>query len=487
MRSKPRNLPPARGDQTRRIWWLLGAAAFISAVTGALVLLSDLHSSTSQQLTGVLVSAGNIVILTGFAVLTARENVRSGRRQEAAERETRASHIQLQKLIDNTSAVIYVKRIDTGRYLLVNSEWERLFKAPKEHVINMTDHDVFPPAVADQLRGNDLQVVRAGTTVHFEETADTDDGPHSYISVKFPVRDSNGQAYAVCGISTDITGRKRAEEEIKELNEQLEARVRERTAELEASTHELDAFAYSVSHDLRAPLRSLHGFSQALLEDYHDALDDTGKDYLGRLQKSVARMGQMIDDLLTLSRATRADLTRRPVDLTGICQEVVTELRTSDPDRDVTVDIEPGLRTVGDARLLRLVMQNLLGNAWKFTQKVSGARISAGRRQRDGDWLFYVADNGAGFNMRYVEKLFVAFQRLHSTADFEGTGIGLATVNRIVHRHGGHIFAEATPGEGATFYFTLAPAALRPRGAADPPQGQAPAELVAGGPRMGDG
>jgi PAS domain S-box-containing protein len=486
--SKPQPQPPQAG-RTTWIWRLFGGAVLLSAALALLFVLADLNASATQMTTVALLACGNILILAGFAVLAARETVRSGERQQAAERETRASHIQLQALIDNTSAVIYVKRIDNGRYLIVNQEWERLFKVCRDKVINLTDHDVFPPGVASQLRGNDLQVAKENRTVHFEETAGTDDGPHSYISVKFPVRDSTGQSYAVCGISTDITERKRAEEEIRQLNEQLEARVRERTAELEASTHELDAFAYSVSHDLRAPLRSLHGFSQALLEDYHDVLDDTGKDYLNRLQRNVRRMGQMIDDLLTLSRATRADLTRRPVDLTAICHDVVAELRGNDPDRAVAVVIEPGLRTVGDARLLRLVMQNLLGNAWKFTGKASDPRITAGQVQRHGEGLFFVRDNGAGFDMRYVEKLFSAFQRLHSTADFEGTGIGLATVNRIIHRHGGRIFAEAAPGEGATFYFTLGPAAVRPRAAdsSSSDTSQTPAELVAGGGRSGDG
>jgi PAS domain S-box-containing protein len=486
--SKPQHQPQQAG-RTAWVWRLFGAAVVLSAALALLFVLADLGASAGQLTAMALLAFGNILVLTGFAVLAARESVRSEERQRAAERETRASHIQLQSLIDNTSAVIYVKRIDNGRYLVVNQEWERLFKVRRDKVISLTDHDVFPPEVASQLRGNDLHVAQQNRTVHFEETADTDDGPHSYISVKFPVRDSAGQAYAVCGISTDITERKRAEEEIRQLNEQLEARVRERTAELEASTHELDAFAYSVSHDLRAPLRSLHGFSQALLEDYRDAFDDTGRDYLNRLQKNVRRMGQMIDDLLTLSRATRADLTRRPVDLTAICHDVVGELRGNDPGRAVTADIAPGLRAVGDARLLRLVMQNLLGNAWKFTGKTGDPTIAVGRVRRDGEGLFFVRDNGAGFDMRYADKLFSAFQRLHSTADFEGTGIGLATVNRIIHRHGGRIFAEAAPGEGATFYFTLGPAAVWPRAAQGPSSdmSQAPAELVAGGGRKGDG
>jgi light-regulated signal transduction histidine kinase (bacteriophytochrome) len=166
-------------------------------------------------------------------------------------------------------------------------------------------------------------------------------------------------------------------------------------------------------------------------------------------------MGQLIDDLLTLSRATRADLTRRPVDLSALARDVAADLRAASPDRSVTVDIAAGLSAEGDARLLRLVLQNLMANAWKFTGKTAGARITVGQQHRDGEPVFFVSDNGAGFDMRYASKLFTAFQRLHSTAEFEGTGIGLATVQRVIHRHGGWIFAEGEPGKGATFRFVV--------------------------------
>ncbi len=434
----------------------------MSAGLGLAFTVAGSDAIISPGLMGLAVTGGNVVILVGFAALAARVSVRSERGQQAAELQTQSSHIQLQSLIDNTSAVIYMKRIDNGRYLLVNREWERLFKVTRDKVIDLTDHQVFPSMVADKLRGNDLHVAQEGKTVQFEESADTDDGLHTYVSVKFPVIDTDGQAYAVCGISTDITDWKRAEEKIRQLNEDLEGRVLERTAELEASTRELDAFAYSVSHDLRAPLRSLHGFSEALLADYHDVLDDTGQDYLRRLQRNVRRMGEMIDSLLTLSRATRVDFARHPVDLSGLAREVTAELRAGDTSREVTVDIADDLRCVGDPQLLRLVMQNLLANAWKFSAKTGGARIEVGQEHRDGEHAFFVRDNGAGFDMRYAGKLFSAFQRLHSAAEFEGTGIGLATVQRIIHRHGGRVFAEAEPGQGATFYFMLRPVAGQP-------------------------
>ena len=369
----------------------------------------------------------------------------------------KVGHEQLMALIDHTSAVIYMRDAD-GRYLLVNREYERLFKLRREDIVGLTDHDLFPLDIADDFRANDLRAFARGYPVQMEEQAPGEEGLRTYVTVKFPLTDATGRSYAVCGISTDITERKQAEEEVRRLNDELELRVRERTAELEASTRELDAFAYSVSHDLRAPLRSVEGFSQILIEDYSDVLAQEAQQYLGRIQANVARMAQMIDDLLNLSRATRVELRREHTDLTALAGEVVAELRGRDPDRRVEVDVPGGMVALGDPHLIRLVLQNLLGNAWKFTVHRSDAAIRLGQEHRDGVEVFSVRDNGAGFDMRFAHKLFDPFQRLHSAADFEGTGIGLAIVHRIITRHGGQIRAESEPGQGATFRFSLAPA-----------------------------
>jgi PAS domain S-box-containing protein len=366
-------------------------------------------------------------------------------------------HEQLMALIDHTSAVIYM-RDAAGRYLLVNREYERLFKLRREDIVGLTDHDLFPQEIADDFRANDLKAFARGIPVQMEEQAPGEDGIRTYVTVKFPLTDPAGRSYAVCGISTDITERKDAEEQVRRLNDGLELRVRERTAELEASTRELDAFAYSVSHDLRAPLRSVEGFSQILLEDYGDALAAEAQQYLGRIQANVARMAQMIDDLLNLSRATRVELRREPTDLTALAREVAAELCGRDPQRHVDLVIADGLITQGDPHLIRLVLQNLLGNAWKFTAHKNDAAIHLSQEQCDGVDVFAVRDNGAGFDMRFAHKLFDPFQRLHSATDFDGTGIGLAIVHRIVTRHGGQIRAESVPGEGATFWFSLTPA-----------------------------
>ncbi len=357
----------------------------------------------------------------------------------------------LMALLDNTTAVIYMRDVD-GKYLLVNREYERLFNVRREDIVGLTDHDLFPEEIADEFRANDVMAISLGSPVRMEETAPGDDnGERTYITVKFPLSDETGRPYAIAGISTEITERKRAEEEVRRLNEELEQRVRHRTAELEASTRELDAFAYSVSHDLRAPLRSLSGFSEVLLEDYAGQLDDTGRRYLERIQSNANRMAQMIDDLLNLSRATRVELRRESVDITATVRGILAELRDDDPERQVHATVEDGLATTGDPELIRLVFQNLVGNAWKFTAKTADARIRVGRE----NGAFTVADNGAGFDMRYANKLFDPFQRLHAATDFEGTGIGLAIVHRIVHRHGGRVWADSEPGHGATFYLSF--------------------------------
>lgn len=259
-------------------------------------------------------------------------------------------------------------------------------------------------------------------------------------------------ADGVAAYTRDITRRKTEEDRINQLNAELELRVAERTHQLELSNKELESFSYSVSHDLRAPLRAIDGFSQALLEDYAESFDTRAQNYLDRVRKAAQRMADLIDALLGLAKVARAPMKYVPVDLTTIGEDLAREMHENEPGREVEIVVEPGMRAMGEPALLRTVVQNLFGNAWKFTRNTASPRIEFSRAPEGG---FTVRDNGAGFDMAYENKLFGAFQRLHSTEEYEGTGIGLATVARIIHRHGGEIRADGAIDKGAAFTFTL--------------------------------
>jgi PAS domain S-box-containing protein len=259
-----------------------------------------------------------------------------------------------------------------------------------------------------------------------------------------PVKDERGQVQGLVFSLTETTERKKAQEKLQQY-----------TAELELANKELEAFSYSVSHDLRAPLRALDGFSQAVIEDYGDKLDETGQDYLNRIRQASQTMAQLIDDMLQLSRVIRAEMNRDNVNFSDLAVSIVDELKLSQPDRQVEFIIAPDVTVTGDRQLLQILLHNLLENAWKYTGKCPNARIEVGVAAKDGKPVYFIQDNGVGFNMEYASKLFQPFQRLHSEKEYPGTGIGLAIVQRVVARHGGRIWAKAEPGKGAAFYFTL--------------------------------
>jgi light-regulated signal transduction histidine kinase (bacteriophytochrome) len=252
-----------------------------------------------------------------------------------------------------------------------------------------------------------------------------------------------------------VEDQKMAEDEIRKLNAELEQRVRERTAQLEAANKDLEAFTYSVSHDLRAPLRGINGWSLALEEDYYDKIDEKGRQYLSHVRSETQHMSGLIDDLLKFSRETRIEMKRQQVDMTALAQTVASRLRQANPASGVEFVIQPGLTGRADSHLLEIVLTNLLDNAVKFSGTRAQALIEFGQTEQNAQKVFFVRDNGVGFDMAYGHKLFNVFQRLHKQSEFPGTGIGLAIVRRIINRHGGLVWAEAQPDQGATFYFTL--------------------------------
>jgi PAS domain S-box-containing protein len=342
-----------------------------------------------------------------------------------------------------------------GRYLDGNQAFlDLLGLRTREALVAKSFEDFMSAEDQEQERCLLAHSRRSAETLSFEKVYLREDGSRVPVELRvWSQRDRDGRPTGTWVMARDISERVQAQAQLRRLNEELEMRIRSRTAQLEASNAELDAFSYSVSHDLRAPLRGIDGFSQALLEECSGQLGSEGRHYLQRVRANTARMGQLIDDLLRLSRVSRGDLRRQRLDLSAMARGILEELRQGDPSRPLELRIEDGLAGAGDPGLVRVMLANLLGNAWKYTAKVALARIEFLRDAPSG--AYCVRDNGAGFDMAHADKLFGAFQRCHPAEEFEGNGIGLAIVQRIIRRHGGRVWGTGAVGQGASFYFSL--------------------------------
>jgi PAS domain S-box-containing protein len=364
----------------------------------------------------------------------------------AAQEASLATEARYRQLVDSINDYAIIMLDPQGNVVSWNSGAEKIKGYKADEIIGKHFSIFYPEEDAKSGKAEaELEVARREGRYEEENWRMRKDGQRFWANVILvPLRDRNGALTGYAKITRDLTQKKISQDE-----------MRKNAVALSAANKELEAFSYAVSHDLRAPLRGIDGFSQALMEDYGDRLDEEGKDYLKRVRAGVQRMGKLIDDLLNLSRLTRGQMKVGAIDLSKIAHQVIDELKERDPNRRVNVKIQEGLVAQGDAGLLSAALENLISNAWKFSSKNPNAEVEFGMSEKNGEPVYFVRDNGAGFDMAYADKLFGAFQRLHRADDFQGTGIGLATVRRVIHRHGGKIWADAKEGQGATFYFTI--------------------------------
>jgi PAS domain S-box-containing protein len=426
-------------------------------VIGAFVLFSGEVDPFDAAVRGLLVSMALDIsyALDHFFRETERRN---------AERALRESDARYRALFESNPLPILVLDKETLKFLTVNQAAVEKYGYSREEFLAMTIADLQAPEdrerVDAELRD---QYARATDDIaHIDRRHISKSGQIIFANVVAQPITLGDRRARLISVS-DVTERKLHQDELRRLNEELERRVEERTHALQVANRELEAFSYSVSHDLRAPLRAINGFGHLIEEEYAVQLGEHGRQLLGRVRAGATRMGLLIEDLFKLSQISRQAIRVSPVDLSALAQEVADELQAGEPERRADWLIAPGVTAAGDAGLLKVVLQNLIGNAWKYSARRAVARIEFGVAEVQGSAEYFVRDNGAGFDMAYAQKLFGAFQRLHSATEFAGSGIGLATASRIVHRHGGEIRAAGRVGEGASFHFTLAAGNLQDR------------------------
>ncbi|MBI5506522.1 MAG: CHASE domain-containing protein [Deltaproteobacteria bacterium] len=435
-------------------WAALVCGLLASSLLGAFIRAFVVRSAELERVQRRL-GQERVENLEGMNRLTEdleRERLERRRTEDSLFREKQ----QFRLMFNAVPAMIWYK--DTkNRFLLVNESAAASMGHTVAEMEGKPCSQILPGKAYDLYR-DDLEIIQSGRPkLGVIEELELAGGKSIWVRTdKLPEYDSMGRVVGLLVFAQDVSEHRHAEDEVRRLNAELEQRVAARTGELRAANQELESFAYSVSHDLRAPLRTIDGFSQLVVDEFGENLQEAGREHLSRIRAASQRMGHLIDDLLKLTRVSRSELRREEVDLSAMARQVTEELRHQTPQRRVDVLIEATPIVEGDPVLLLTAIQNLLENAWKFTAGAEEPRIEFGATSTPGGkTAFYVRDNGVGFDMVYADKLFGAFQRLHSRDEFEGSGIGLATVRLILRRHGGEVWAEGAAGKGATFYFTL--------------------------------
>ncbi len=375
-------------------------------------------------------------------------------KQRLAKQALQKSEEKYRSLFNDAMDMIHIINSD-GKILDANAIELTKMQYSRQEYVGKRIADIIHPGQIDNFLTAMQSVLKGENLVKFETIMIARDGQQINVEIDSVPYIMNGRVIYARSIIRDITQRQQTALELTKYRNQLEQLVEQRTAELIASNQDLESFCYSVSHDLRTPLRAITGFSNALLDDCKDRLNSNQMDYLNRIRLAAQRMSIMIDDLLQLSRVISHELTRDKVDLCELAIDVINELRAAHPEKEVKFDIQSQLVAYGDKQLIRQVLSNLIGNAWKYSAKSTQPQIYMGKEKRNKNWVFFVRDNGVGLDMQYADKLFGVFQRLHQQSDFEGTGVGLATVKRIINRHGGRIWVESSLGSGACFLFTF--------------------------------
>ena len=422
----------------------------------------DTKSQTILIVVGLSILAGLVGLISGINLArtisnNARQIIMASEKLRNSESALQESEAFLSSIFEHIPNMIFVKNASDLRFMRFNRAGETLMGHLRDEMVGKTDHDFIPEEQAEFSRAKDQEVINSKEMVDIpeEQLQSHTLGLRILHTRKIPILDEDGKPKYLVGISEDITERKRSEDQIRQLNSELELRVHQRTAQLELTNHELESFAYSISHDLRAPLRAMEGYSHILQDEFGPQLNADGKHYLKRIQSNALHMAKLIDDLLDLSRITRWELNIKQINLSTLAKETFAELKESHPERKVQTILPEKLFINADRELMHILMFNLLNNAWKYTGKCKQAVIEMGSQHKEGKVIYFIKDNGAGFDMAYMQNLFKPFQHLHTGEEYEGTGIGLAIVQRIIQRHGGHIWAEGYVGQGATFYFTL--------------------------------